>query len=256
MKLLITALLVLTVFVGHSQNLVFEYHFNNGEQSFQEKCILQTDSKNDYFKSMKYIQTLKGVTAALAGGALNVSDLKSKLNYSLVFNKKKETFHKYEVLFGSKIKYEYPNSALNWRILNETKIVEDKQLTKASLQYAGKEWIAWFDKEIPLQLGPYVFRGLPGLITEVYDSDKTHRFILKGQTDEEFEEKYLLPEKEKAYQKVNLKQYLTLQERALTNAYQFYQTNSSMKLPELSEEGKKAYNEKQRKEYQSIEAAF
>ena len=41
----------------------------------------------------------------------------------------------------------------------------------------GRECVAWFSKDIPLNEGPYKFRGLPGLIFEILDT--RNQFIFK-----------------------------------------------------------------------------
>lgn len=42
----------------------------------------------------------------------------------------------------------------------------------------GRDWVAWFTNDIPIQDGPYKFCGLPGLIIKIEDDTKTHKFIL------------------------------------------------------------------------------
>lgn len=67
-----------------------------------------------------------------------------------------------------------------WRISNETGKVLGYSVQKAELNFAGRKWIAWFSKDIPIQDGPYKFYGLPGLILKIQDSTKSHNFIIKG----------------------------------------------------------------------------
>ncbi|MGV4529341.1 GLPGLI family protein [Ornithobacterium rhinotracheale] len=51
---------------------------------------------------------------------------------------------------------------------------------KATTQYGGRNWVAWFAKDIPFAYGPYIFGGLPGLILEVYDTEDEHHFTATG----------------------------------------------------------------------------
>lgn len=61
----------------------------------------------------------------------------------------------------------------DWKITNETKNVGTYTCTKATLKnFYGRDYIAWFASEIPINSGPYKFRDLPGLILEVYDTNK------------------------------------------------------------------------------------
>ncbi|MGK6341355.1 GLPGLI family protein [Chryseobacterium sp. DT-3] len=67
---------------------------------------------------------------------------------------------------------------MNWIITNETKKVENYTLQKALTRFGGRDWTAWFCKDIPFNEGPYKFRGLPGLIFELSDSKKNFIYSL------------------------------------------------------------------------------
>ena len=67
-----------------------------------------------------------------------------------------------------------------WKILPETTKIEEYKVQKATLDFGGRKWIAWFTKEIPFQDGPYKFHGLPGLIVKIEDSDKNYSWELAG----------------------------------------------------------------------------
>jgi len=64
---------------------------------------------------------------------------------------------------------------INWIISNETKKAENYTLQKATTKFGGRNWTAWFCKDIPFNEGPFKFRGLPGLIFEL--SDGKNNFI-------------------------------------------------------------------------------
>ena len=79
-------------------------------------------------------------------------------------------------------KYEYKEKSpnLNWQIKKGSKIILDYKVKKATVNYGGRKWIAWYAEEIPINLGPYVFGNLPGLILELYDDKKNFHFIAIG----------------------------------------------------------------------------
>lgn len=72
--------------------------------------------------------------------------------------------------------YEEPDAPLQWEIKSETKKAGRYTMQKAIATYGGRDWVAWFTIEIPIPDGPYVFSGLPGLILELYDTDKHYQF--------------------------------------------------------------------------------
>jgi len=51
---------------------------------------------------------------------------------------------------------------------------------KAYTTYAGRDYIAWFSPQIPLNDGPYKFNGLPGLILKISDTKNQHCFTLNS----------------------------------------------------------------------------
>lgn len=67
---------------------------------------------------------------------------------------------------------------INWNLQNETKTSGNYSLQKATTKFGGRNWTAWFTKEISLNEGPYKFRGLPGMIFEIYDDKNNFKFSL------------------------------------------------------------------------------
>lgn len=51
---------------------------------------------------------------------------------------------------------------------------------KATCQFRGRQWTAWFAVDIPISDGPWKFGGLPGLIMEVHDKGGQQYFCIKG----------------------------------------------------------------------------
>lgn len=67
---------------------------------------------------------------------------------------------------------------MNWSVSDETKKVESYTLQKATTRFGGRNWTAWFCKDIPINEGPFKFRGLPGLIFELSDASKSFIYHL------------------------------------------------------------------------------
>lgn len=67
-----------------------------------------------------------------------------------------------------------------WQITGEKKEILDYNCTKATTTFRGRHYEAWFTEDIPLPNGPWKFGGLPGLIMEVYDSEKIYKYELSG----------------------------------------------------------------------------
>ncbi|WP_411897566.1 GLPGLI family protein [Elizabethkingia occulta] len=67
---------------------------------------------------------------------------------------------------------------LQWKILPDKDKVGELVVQKATANYGGRNWKAWFSTEIPILDGPYVFSGLPGLIVKIEDEKKDYQFAL------------------------------------------------------------------------------
>lgn len=72
------------------------------------------------------------------------------------------------------------NTKFNWKISGEKAKIGDYNAQKATTEFGGRTWTAWFADNIPFQDGPYKFHGLPGLIVKIEDSNKNYSWELKG----------------------------------------------------------------------------
>lgn len=76
--------------------------------------------------------------------------------------------------------YTEPLGEIQWEISDSTKTVLGYDCIKATANYHGRDWTAWFTPDIPLQEGPWKLTGLPGLILEASESTGQHSFIATG----------------------------------------------------------------------------
>lgn len=95
----------------------------------------------------------------------------------------------------------------DWTIDTDTKAtILGYNCIKATCNYAGRSYDAWFTTEIPINDGPYKFNGLPGLIVKISDKDKEHEFELVEVKNEKQKPIYFTKKK---YVKTNAKGYTT-----------------------------------------------
>lgn len=77
----------------------------------------------------------------------------------------------------------YPDSvpSLEWSFNDEeTDSIIGYDCRKATVEFAGRSYIAWFTPEIPLPFGPYKFGGLPGLILKLEDAERQYIWVAVG----------------------------------------------------------------------------
>lgn len=72
------------------------------------------------------------------------------------------------------------DSKPEWKISGEKQKIGEYNTQKATTNFGGREWTAWFTQDIPFQDGPYKFYGLPGLIVKIEDATGTHVMTLAG----------------------------------------------------------------------------
>lgn len=85
-----------------------------------------------------------------------------------------------ETMGSTKILHKDSLVDLKWLITSETKKYKKYTCQKATTTWRGRNYIAWFTEEIPINDGPYKFSGLPGLIVELFDTEKDYHFELLG----------------------------------------------------------------------------
>ncbi len=65
-----------------------------------------------------------------------------------------------------------PFPAMNWEIIPDTDTtILGHSCNKALLTFRGRNYIAWFSTQIPINNGPWKFQGLPGLILKITDTN-------------------------------------------------------------------------------------
>lgn len=106
-------------------------------------------------------------------------------------------------LTGQVLRYEEYLPEFKWKIEDMTDTILGYSVQKASCFFRGRNYIAWFSSEIPFKTGPYKFRGLPGLILKIEDSDKNFVWNVLGikktnQPIKDYEWKYTNTTREKA----------------------------------------------------------
>lgn len=131
-------------------------------------------------KDTKYAKNEKAVYQEKDNSIKRIIYKSSKNNFFLVTDKNKDSIKQtsgsesYRFIINEKI---HP---FQWSITNETKLIGKFECKKATTYFRGRNYIAWYSPEIPINSGPWKFSGLPGLILELYDSNKL--FSWKTQT--------------------------------------------------------------------------
>jgi len=67
-----------------------------------------------------------------------------------------------------------------WVISKEKSKILNFNCTKATVNFRGRKYVAWYTDDVPLQNGPWKFCGLPGLIVKIYDDKAIYTYEING----------------------------------------------------------------------------
>ena len=73
-------------------------------------------------------------------------------------------------LFTGRLFYIENMNDIRWKLTSEMSQIKGYSVQKATTNFGGRTWEAWFTEAIPFKDGPYKFSGLPGLILKVQDT--------------------------------------------------------------------------------------
>ena len=193
MKLKFTLLLMLVAFLASAQQTANRFFY---ELTFKPKTdsakldkvmtILDiTDKKSIYqdFTVPSQDSIMKVEVEAMQKSGVYKDMSKTikmpKFNYKIekTYPDMKVTFS--DMISTKKIGYVDPTK-FNWKILPDKSKIGDYTAQKATTEFGGRQWTAWFTTDLPFPDGPYKFHGLPGLIVKLEDADKNYTWELKG----------------------------------------------------------------------------
>lgn len=99
----------------------------------------------------------------------------------------------------------------NWKMLLGNDTIFGYLCRKAEVTYSGRNYIAWFTLDIPINDGPWKFNGLPGLILKVEDKDKF--FLYEAIGLQQYKENVLIVQDIKDYEECDLKRFNTFTDK-------------------------------------------
>lgn len=205
MKYIVFLFFLTFFFFGYSQKAVFYYSFkykvdsNNVNYTKEENFVLNVKDKSSLFTSLKnyksdsMVAIIKQDYLKFGGGVSFKGVPKTDFTYYVI--KKRDSINHslfYDKIGRSNFYYDEPWTN-NWKIENEVKSINGFSCQKATITKYGRNFIAWYAKEITIPDGPYKFNGLPGLILELYDDKKYFHFNLIKYDPKEIRE-FKIPE--------------------------------------------------------------
>ena len=192
-KLILVVFSFFALFLANSQSRRFVYEVAMNPDSTQlvpmikERMILSFDKDKSLFISENKLK--RDSIFAVNPEAFSKKDEKKgkkkdfgnfpKTNYNYIIEK---SGNPAKISFTENIgpqSYSYvEDRPFNWKLSDETDNINGYKVYKATADFAGRKWIAWYTKDITISDGPYKFGGLPGLIVKAEDTKADYIFTL------------------------------------------------------------------------------
>ncbi|RQP13454.1 MAG: GLPGLI family protein [Chryseobacterium sp.] len=176
-------LLTFTIGITVGAQYRFVYSLDFKIDSTKRNQVQQEIFNLDYIngESIFYGQNFAKLDSIISvGGSGNRQNIAlPKLGYIVTKNLPKKTLQFAEPIGLTGYLVDEPRQ-IRWKLLSDTKEVDKHSLQKATADFAGRHWTAWFAKDIQVADGPYKFSGLPGLIYSLADDAGDYIFELRA----------------------------------------------------------------------------
>lgn len=192
MKILFSLLFIWVSIFSYTQNYKFVYSLDARLDSISsafdlsENMVLFYDhnQKSSYFVSENKLKRDSIEILVRSGSISKMEAMANVSNYPRTYfdfrvfkNLNNETVRTIDEIMI--VLYEYKeNLNFDWKIQNDTLTISNLKCRKATTNYAGRNYTAWYTDEILIPEGSYKFKGLPGLIVKLYDDTESYVFTL------------------------------------------------------------------------------
>jgi len=174
MKRFLLAFVILgSVLSAQTHRFIYEYQFKEDSASSQpRKQNMALDINPDEVKFYSYDYVLTDSLNKVRGQNSMMWDDTPAVFRKINTNKNRS------FIFIDQLFIIESEDKIDWKLSSDTKVSGGYTLQKATADFGGRKWTAWFSKDTQISEGPYKFRGLPGLIFELRDSKDNFVFNL------------------------------------------------------------------------------
>ncbi|WP_143884931.1 GLPGLI family protein [Chryseobacterium binzhouense] len=166
-------LIISATSIAQTHRFIYEYHYKTDSTSLEHRktnMVLDVNPSDVKFYNYEFVKT----------DSANITKGRNHIIWDdtpVVIRKRNTNINNNYINLQNMFIVE-TEDRVQWKLTNETKASGNYQLQKATTDFGGRNWTAWFNKDINLSEGPYKFRGLPGMIFELYDDKDQFKFSL------------------------------------------------------------------------------
>lgn len=207
--------------------------------------------KTFMYDSISFANQTKAESNHVVSSASPVAQFVTPVNYKIF--KEQDSISFWQLAGpGTMFTYREPKSELEWKISGDTMTMVGVRCQKATVDYSGRKWVAWFAPSIPIQDGPYKFCALPGLIVKVCDSRDFFVFTLESFENKSTRVNSLPIPSGISIEKTDKNKFLRYQEKYKNNRFEMDQASGKVFISG-GQEIKKYLEEQARKNNNTIE---
>jgi GLPGLI family protein len=201
---LLCLILSLNSFSQNNYKITYEFIANGNEVKSQNHILLINNNRSYFFKEnlLDYKVEIRRTTTTENGmnNGSSVGDTSYISSLTDSVEKAKAVRYKKVIGAGSTITKDFLNKNLfftawsiyfkdtssiqdtlnnfKWKFVKDTsKILLKQKCRMATLNWRGRDYIAWYAPKLSIFDGPYKFCGLPGLILEIYDTENVYKYV-------------------------------------------------------------------------------
>ncbi|MDQ0591661.1 GLPGLI family protein [Chryseobacterium ginsenosidimutans] len=136
--------------------------------------LLCNENESIYYSpdAKKYYDYLYEKSSQMVGGKISLGSLPTYPKVRGIVYKKNNIIT--ATLPLGKYNYSFDEPQLNWELQKETKTINGMKCNLAKVKTDTNDtFFAWYTQQYQFSEGPFRFKGLPGLIIELYNTNKT-----------------------------------------------------------------------------------
>lgn len=178
-----TTLILFFIFLAiglnaQKQFYIYDYYIKSPVENkvYHQLAHLYIDKNSNLYEVLPIDNLEEGFKENTDGSFVSIK----KDDFKYLQYTKNETIKISDKLQGKIYHLKDQIAEMNWQHHNETKFVDGVMLSKASVSFRGRNYVAWYDAKTKSSSGPWKFRNLNYLLVEVYSEDGKAQWKLKS----------------------------------------------------------------------------
>lgn len=209
----------------------------DSEKPTEDLMLLQAGGRTSKFFSYKTLQrdSLLRVTPSEQVLA-NPGNFKGGVQYAVFQNYPQGELTCTDKIATDYLLYTEPLPEIGWELSPRTREIIGYTCRRATCTFRGRDYEAWYTEEIPLGLGPWKFRGLPGLILAVNDLGDPQG-IIRFEATGIRKSRTPVTMADLNYLKTSRKKFRSTEQKFMTDPIGYMSANSGVKITVQNPDG-------------------